>query len=178
MNHIRRVTLVGLGMAMLAATFAFGQAGGEKTEAQKSFDKLKSFAGTWDAVLSGTGPEFDGKTMHITLRVTSTGNAVMHEMTGLAGRPDNPITMFYVEGNQLMLTHYCDAGNRPRMTGKLSPDGKSVEFEFVDVSGSTQYGHMHHALFTSIDENHHSEEWTFMVGEKPVHAHFELTRAK
>ena len=102
----------------------------------------------------------------------------MHEMSGLAGRPDNPITMFYVEGNQLMLTHYCDAGNRPRMTGKLSPDGKSVEFEFVDVSGSTQYGHMHHALFTSIDENHHSEEWTFMDGEKPVHAHFELTRVK
>ena len=85
--------------------------------------------------------------------------------------------MFYLNGDRLMLTHYCDAGNRPRMTGKTSPDGKIVEFEFLDVAGSTQYGHMHHAVFTAIDVNHHSEEWTFMEGDKPVHAHFDLRRA-
>src|SRR5437667_733038 len=33
----------------------------------------------------------------------------------------------------------------------ISPDGKTVEFDFVDVAGGTQYGHMHHALFTIID---------------------------
>ena len=166
------------GVLLALAVVAFAQSGAPKTDAQKSFEKLKTLAGSWDAVLSGTGPEFDGKKMHITLRVTSTGNAILHEMTGLPGRPDDPITMLYLEGDQLMLTHYCDAGNRPRMTGKMSPDGKSVEFEFLDIAGSTQYGHMHHAMFTAIDEDHHSEEWTFMVGEKPVHARFDLTRAK
>jgi hypothetical protein len=79
----------------------------------------------------------------------------------------------------LLLTHYCDAGNRPRMVGKTSPDGKSVDFEFLDVDGTTQYGHMHHAVFTTIDADHHTEDWTYMEpGDKPVHAHFELTRAK
>ena len=155
------------------ATAAFAQ-----SDAQKSFDQLKTLAGSWDGVLSGAGPEFDGKTMHITLRVTSTGNALMHEMTGLPGRPDDPITMFYLEGDRLMLTHYCDAGNRPRMVGKLAPDGKTLDFEFLDIAGSTQYGHMHHAVLTAIDANHHTEEWTFMVGDKPVHAHFDLQRTK
>jgi hypothetical protein len=164
------------------STLAFAQsdtkkAEPQKSEAQLSFEKLKSFAGSWEGVLSGTGTELDGKTMHVTLRVTSLGNALLHEMQGL-GRPDDPITMIYLDGDRLMLTHYCDAGNRPRMAGKTTPDGKTVEFEFVDVAGSTQYGHMHHAMFTAIDSDHHSEEWTFMAGDKPVHAHFELQRAK
>ena len=29
----------------------------------------------------------------------------------------------------------------------------------------------------SIDANHHTEDWTFMMpGDKPVHAHFDLQR--
>ena len=83
--------------------------------------------------------------------------------------------MLYVDGDQLTLVHYCDAGNRPRMTGKMSPDGKTVDFEFKDISGSTEY-HMHHAVFTIIDANHHTEDWTFMMKDKPIHAHFDLHR--
>jgi hypothetical protein len=87
--------------------------------------------------------------------------------------------MLYLDGDRLLLTHYCDAGNRPRMTGTVSPDGKKVEFEFLDVAGNTQYGHMHHAVFTVIDANHHIEDWTYMMpGDKPVHAHLDLTRSQ
>src|SRR5437016_2120984 len=60
-----------------------------------------------------------------------------------------------------------------------APDGKTVEVVFVDISGGTQRGHMHHAVFTVIDANHHSEDWTYMMpGDKPMHAHFDLQRAK
>jgi hypothetical protein len=154
------------------STVAFAQ-----SDAQKSFDKLKTLAGSWEGQVAATGTPLDGKPMQVSLRTTSMGNALMHEMTQ-AGRSDDPITMFYVDGDRLLLTHYCDAGNRPRMSGKMSPDGKTVEFEFLDVAGSTQYGHMHHAVFTVLDANHHTEEWTFMEGEKPVHAHFDLQRTK
>jgi hypothetical protein len=150
-----------------------------QSDAQKSFDKLKTLAGSWEGVTKTVPPEADieGKPMQVTMRVTSMGNALMHEATG-AGRPDDPITMFYLDSDRLLLTHYCDAGNRPRMVGKLSPDGKTVDFDFLDVAGSTQYGHMHHGAFTFIDANHHTEDWIFMHGDKPVHAHFELTRTK
>jgi len=157
------------------STLAFAQ-----TDAQKSFDKLKTLAGAWEGRVSTTPPEADieGKTMKATLRVTSMGNAIVHEMTG-ADRPDDPITMLYLDGDRLLLTHYCDAGNRPRMVGKLTPDGKSAEFDFLDVAGSLQYGHMHHAVFTFVDADHHVEEWTYMKpGDKPVRARFELQRVK
>ena len=150
-----------------------------QSDAQKSFDKLKSIAGSWEGTITTVppAPEVDGKHVQVTLRVTSMGNAILHEMK-IETRQDDPITMLYLDGDRLMLTHYCDAGNRPRMTGKLSADGKTVEFEFLDVAGSTEYGHMHHSVFTSIEANHHTEDWTFMVGDKPVHVRFDLQRAK
>jgi len=165
---------------MSLSAVAFAQTDLPKSDAQKSFDSLKSLAGSWEAHVATVPPKADmeGKMMQVSLRVTSMGNALVHEMTG-AGRPDDPITMLYLDGDRLLLTHYCDAGNRPRMVGKMSPDGKTVEFEFLDVAGSTQYGHMHHAVFTVIDANHHTEDWTYMMpGDEPVRVHFDLQRTK
>jgi hypothetical protein len=157
-----------------------------QSDAQKSFDKLKTLAGSWEGPVT-TFPlhaDMNGTPTHVTLRVTSRGNALVHEMKE-AGKPDDPtryddpITMLYLDGDRLLLTHYCDAGNRPRMAAKVSPDGKIVEFDFLDVAGGTEYGHMHHALFTIIDANHHTEDWTYMEpGDKPVRAHLELQRTK
>jgi hypothetical protein len=180
------------------ATVAFAQSDAHKSsappetpkpvalsEAQRSFDTIKTFAGEWEGPV--TVPEVpemnDGKPLHLSLRVTSRGNAVVHELqeanTPLdAAKYDHPVTMLYVDGGQLNLIHYCDAGNRPRMIGKMSPDGKTVEFGLVEISGSTEHGHMHHAVFTYIDANHHTEDWTYMMGDKPIHAHFDLKRIK
>jgi hypothetical protein len=160
------------------------------TEAQRSFELLKTLAGEWSGPVT-VEPKIPGftdkggnKPLHISLRVTSRGHALVHEMQE-AGTPldpvkyDHPLTMMYLDGDQLTLIHYCDAGNRPRMTSKVSPDGKRVEFEFADLSGSNQYGHMYHAVFTAIDANHHTEDWTYLMpGDKPLHAHFDLVRTQ
>jgi hypothetical protein len=151
------------------------------SDAQKSFATLKSLAGEWEGSATvPDAPEMSNAKMHLSMRVTSRGNALVHEMqeTGTpldATKYDHPVTMFYVDGDQLTLIHYCDAGNRPRMTGKMSPDGKVVEFELKDISGSTEM-HMHHSVFTLIDANHHTEDWTFMMNDKPIHAHLDLQR--
>jgi hypothetical protein len=148
------------------------------SESQKAFDQLKTLAGSWVGQLTTfpQAPEANGKFVQFSLRVTSMGNALVHEMS-VSGRLDHPVTMFYRDDDQLVLTHYCDAGNRPRMVGKVSPDGKTLEFEFLDLAGGNEHGHMHHAVFTFIDENHHVEDWTYMMpGDKPVRAHFDLQR--
>lgn len=156
------------------------------SEAQKSFTEIKTLAGTWKGQVSINPPMkgMENTTMEVSMRVTSRGNALVHEMkeAGKQDDPtknDHPLTMFYLDGDKLTLVHYCDAGNRPRMAARTSPDGKTVEFDFLDVSGSTQYGHMEHAVFTVVDANHHIEEWTFLLpGDKPVHARMDLTRTQ
>jgi hypothetical protein len=164
---------------VLIAATAFAQ-----SDAQKSFDQLKTLAGTWTGPVTADPPQpdFGDKPVWLSMRVTSRGNAILHEMKqpGTPDDPtkDDPVTLLYMDNDRLTLTHYCDAGNRPHMVARSSPDGKTVEFDFVDVAGSTHYGHMHHALFTFIDANHHTEDWTFMVGDKPIHAHMDLQRAK
>ena len=155
--------------------------------AQKSFDTLKALAGRWKGAVKVEPPQTDMGSdagIQVSLRVTSRGNALVHEMfePGKADDPtryDHPVTMLYLDGDRLLLTHYCDAGNRPRMVARTPPDGKTVEFDFLDLSGGNQYGHMYHAVFTIIDMNHHVEDWTYLMpGDKPVHAHVDLERAK
>lgn len=155
--------------------------------AQNSFTRLKSLAGTWQGPITVDPPQPDvkeGTIGQISLRVTSRGNALVHEMQE-AGTPidptkyDHPVTMFYLDNDRLTLVHYCDAGNRPRMVARTSPDGKTIEFDLLDVSGSTEYGHMQHVVFTTIDSNHHTEDWTYrMPGDKSFRAHMDLTRAQ
>jgi hypothetical protein len=154
------------------------------SSAEVAFARLKTLAGNWKGQ-AAMGPGMNAP-VRVSLRVTSGGAAIMHEMVpeGRSDDPsngdDDPVTMLYIDGDRLILTHYCDSGkNRPRMAGKLSSDGKSVEFDFLDVSGGTKYGHMHNAVFTIIDADHHTEDWTYMSPEdKPAQAHIDLARAK
>jgi hypothetical protein len=165
------------------ATLSFAQ-----SDPQKSFDAMKSLAGTWDGPVTlspadhkmGNGSD----KIQVSLRVTSRGNALVHEMRD-PGTPDDPakndhpVTMLYLDNNRLLLTHYCDAGNRPRMTGTLSADGKTIDFDFLDVAGPTDHGHMQHATFTIIDANHHTEDWTYLMpGDKVMRGHMDLQRTK
>ena len=154
---------------LLLAASAFAQ-----SDAEKSFEKLKTLAGTWEATI-------DGKPLQVTLRVTSMGNTLMHEMKTEGGLED-PVTMFYLNGDQLFLTHFCDAGNQPRMVGKALPDGKTFEFLFLDITNfsSTQIGHMQRAVFTMVDANHHIEDWTFVGqdGKPSMQGHLDLHRVK
>ena len=126
------------------------------SDAQKAFDQMKTLAGSWHGSIMGIP-------IDVTIRLASSGTAILHEGNTDGGRPPNhEITMFYVEGDRLLATHYCDGGNRARFEGKLSPDGKTNEFSFLDVTGSTQGGLVKHMVFTVIDENKHVVEFTFI----------------
>src|SRR5207302_5040803 len=150
---------------MSLSTVAFAQSEAHKpvapkSEAQKSFDTLKTLAGEWEGKLTVDPPQPDmnnGKPVrsHVTMRVTSRGNALVHEMQEAGTlldwtKYDHPVTMLYLDTDQLTLIHYCDAGNRPRMIGKTAPDGKKVDFEYRDLSVAKNLRHMQHALLASI----------------------------
>ena len=147
-----------------------------KSDAQISFGALKSLAGAWTGQVrtDPPNPDIDGP-IQVTMRVASGGNVLVHEIAP-GGVPEP--TMIYLEGDRLTLVHYCEAGNRPRLVARKLPDQKTVEFDFVDISGSPEPAYLHSFVFTIIDADHHTEDWTFMLpGGKMMHAHFDLKRA-
>ena len=149
-------------------------------QSQKSYDMMKSLAGTWlgTVKMDPIQPGIDDTTVQVTIHVTSSGNAVVHEMKA-TGTTVGDISIFDKDEDRLLLTHFCDAANRPRFVGKLSPDGKTLEFDFLDVAGGTKFGYLQHVVFTIIDAEHHTEDWNYMApGGKLVKGHMDLRLLK
>lgn len=163
MKSIRTALALSL---LLTATAALAQ-----TTAQKSFNELKSLTGNWE------GKTSDSKTVQVSFRDTAGGSALMSEIQGHG--PENMISMFNLDGpNRLMLTHYCGAGNQPRMTASASPDGKTITFDFLDATNleSPEAGHMQRVVIAMLDANHHVETWTFGDHGQQMKEVFDLQR--
>ena len=144
-----------------------------QSDAKKAFAKLKTLAGSWQGTVLDIPINF-------TIRAASSGTAILHEgNTSKEGPPKNEITIFYVEGDRLLATHYCDAGNRSHMEGKLSADGKAIEFTFLDVAGPTRGGYLKDMVITMIDADHHIGAFTFVMPDgKPIPLRGEFQRTK
>jgi hypothetical protein len=160
----RLLFLVFLAAAALTATSALAQ-----TDAQRAFATIKSMPGSWE------GKTLNGQPVQVNYKVTAGGSAVMSEILG----KEDMITMFHLDGpDKLLMTHYCGAGNQPRMQATISPDGKTITFDFVDATNlaSSEAGHMRRMVLTLIDDNHHSEEWSFIDHGKEMKEFFDLRR--
>ena len=165
---MKRTTLAVTTFTLLAAMAAFAQSNG-----QKSFDTMKSLTGNWE------GKDSQGGAVQVSNRVTGGGSALMSEIkTSMHGKAEDMISMINMDGDRLLLTHYCSAGNQPRMQAALSPDGKSITFSFIDATNlaSADAPHMKSVTFNFIDENHHTEEWHFAMQGKEMVQRFDLQR--
>lgn len=152
--------LTAVAAAVLAFAIAPARAGGNGTTA---FERLKSLAGHWETETSNR------EKATLDLELTSGGTAVIERfhMTE-QGKPVEMITLYYLDGEQLKLTHYCMAGNQPTMRGNYAPDTKTLTFEFEGATNlkSPNDGHMHHAVYTFIDNDHFKTTWTFRKDQK------------
>ncbi|MDR3528875.1 MAG: hypothetical protein P4L57_16520 [Rhizomicrobium sp.] len=154
-----------------------GTACAQALDTPKTFAVLKSLAGTWEGPSTVDPPQpgwANGKVVQFILRDASQGQAVTH-LISYGGPPE--ISVAYVDAGKLTLLHYCDAGNRPRLVAAASPDGKTITFDMVELSGPDTMGHLAQIAITTIDADHHVEDLIYMLpGNKPMHAHFDLKR--
>jgi len=161
-KNMRKATKVLAAIAALTLAFAIrpAKAGGNGTAA---FEQLKSLAGHWETEKSNR------EKATLDLEMTSGGTAVIERAhVTEEGKQVEMITLYYLDGEQLKMTHYCMAGNQPTMRGLYVPDTKTLTFEFESATNlkSPNGGHMHHAVYTFIDNDHFKTTWTFRKDQK------------
>jgi hypothetical protein len=147
------------------------------SDAATSFRVLKTLDGEWNGQVTTdpANPDINGP-IKVTMHVASRGNIILHEIA--PGGMLEP-TIIYLDSNRLTMIHYCEAGNRPRLVARTSPDQKRVEFDFKDVSGSREPVYLSHFVFNLNGTDNHSEDWTFILADgAQLHAHFGLKRSK
>lgn len=136
-----------------------------------AFLQLKSLTGTWE------GKTSSGTTVKVTYEVVSGGSVVMERLQS-ANEPEM-ITMYSLEGNSLLGTHYCSAGNQPTMqTGPLTAATGKYQFHFVRVAGTKtpDESHMVALTLTIPDKDHLAQVWTFDEHGKTTSETFQYTR--
>ena len=109
---VRRFVACGLLLTLSLASF-----GGDKPGAKlptpptnAGLEKMKKLAGTW-LVADKDGKPTDQVASII--KVTA-GGSIVHE-TLFPGQPQEMVSIYTVDGPDLIMTHYCVLGNQPRM---------------------------------------------------------------
>lgn len=152
---------------LAAGILAGGAAAGTpaKPDGRAALERLKQLAGEW----RGTVAE-DGSPMGVRYEVTSGGTAVMERL--FPGTSHEMTTLYHLDGGDLVLTHYCSAGNQPRM--KLV-ESSATELRFDYIGGTNvdpaKDSHMHSARLWLKGPDALEAEWTAYARGKPAGAH-------
>jgi len=128
---------------------------GDKTKSAEAFDRLTSLKGEW------TG-QIDGVNTTLIYTLTANGSALMEQCRPEKG--PEMITMFTVDGDHLIATHYCSARNQPQMaTSPITDAQKPLEFSLVRVTGLQSPDDFHNTGLTVIqeDNDHLTQEWSY-----------------
>ena len=159
----KRHLILAAQIATLAAWSAV--ASDRSAAAPAALEKFKALEGAWEGVNG------KGQAVHSDYRIVADGSAVMETFSIKGSRRDHEmITVYHLDGERIMLTHYCSAGNQPRMRSLgLRADGQTVSFDYVDVTNVTSPndGHMHRAVFRFIDQDRIETDWTWYENGKP-----------
>ena len=142
-------------------------------DASAAFNRLKTLVGEWQAAT-------DMGKAHVSYELIAEGTVLVErlEMEKMA----TMLTMYHLDGDRLILTHYCSVGNQPRMQAQtFHPESGELEFQFLDITNLARPGggHMHNAKFRLVDPRHFTSEWQFFeTGQKKPAEKFQFTRIR
>ena len=135
-----------------------------KPASPKALERFKALQGEWIAVEDG--PMTKKGDVVARYHLTGADSAVVEEI--FPGTEHAMTTVYYADGKDVALTHYCMAGNQPKMRAKDTA-GSHLAFAFdggtnIDPKTTT---HMHQAEWDFVGENEIKSTWTEFEGGKP-----------
>lgn len=140
------------------------------------FNSIKALAGDWEGSFEWIGTSRKGP-MNARYYLTGNGSAVVEDLIA-DGKP-NMTTVYHLDGADLRATHYCAAGNQPRLKAAASAvEGGSIKFQMIDVTNlsSPAAGHVRDLELRWAGADRLTILFTFVSGAKESIEKIELTR--
>ncbi|HET9183440.1 MAG TPA: hypothetical protein VFP59_14990 [Candidatus Angelobacter sp.] len=159
-------------LLLLGAVAVAASPDNNQVDAQTAFAKLKTLAGTWQAQTS-KGPA------QVRYELIS-GGSVLIEHDNMPGH-DEMLTAYHLDGDKLVLTHYCMAGNQPHMVARrFDPESGELDFAFAGGTNlSAGPGHMRDLRLHLISANRLDAAWNFQKNDNSTHTEdLHYTRVK
>jgi hypothetical protein len=154
---VRKLLVSGLLAAFMLAVSLTSQ-GGDKSQPKApapatnvNLEKMKKLAGTW--LLADKDGKATDQVASI-IKITA-GGSVVHE-TLFPGQPHEMVSVYALDGGDLIMTHYCVLGNQPRMKADPKSPARQIVFRFAGGANldAQKDKHMHEAVLTIVDEDH------------------------
>lgn len=165
-QRIAFATLLGLcavGCHMAPASDATAVASFPELDAAKRerlLAAVKQLEGSWGVTIAGS------PSGSIEFKVSSVGSAVRETM--FPGTDHEMTNMYHLDGNTLVVTHYCGGGNQPRMRATDVVDGKIMfALESVGDLKSAEEAYMGGLTLEFVDADHVVEHWSNYVDGQP-----------
>jgi hypothetical protein len=162
--------------AIALVSFAVSARAEEKADSAtvQRFEALKGLAGDWVEI--GKDGKPSDKVVS-SIRVTAGGNTVQETL--FPGSDHEMVTMYHLDGADLVLTHYCMLGNQPRMRAERGKDVNKIAFKFDGATNlkSKDDQHMHEATLTIVGKDRIQAKWVACRDGKGCHeVSFDLAR--
>jgi hypothetical protein len=176
MREIRHVAVAAFATLALAGALAAGAQTSQPGTSAARLERLKKLTGDWVMVDADGNPT---ERVVATYRVTSGGSVLQETLFG--GTDHEMVTMYHLDGPDLVLTHYCAVGNQPRMKATPGDSLERIEFEFAGGSNidPAKDAHMHSAVIELRGEDRLHSEWSLHAdGRKQDTKVFDLVRKR
>ncbi len=145
-------------------------AGPAAPTAKQAFDGMKKLVGEWEGSMDGTPGA------KVIYKLTGGGSALVETLG--PGTQYEMVSVYHMDKSDLLMTHYCGAGNQPTMKYKPGKDANNLSFEFVRGTNmkSTDM-HMHKLTVKMISADKIQCDWTsYSNGKAAGTAKFEFKR--
>jgi hypothetical protein len=165
-------------MALVFSMAAIASGAAEAPAPHPAWTMLKTLVGQWKGKYDGPDAAGAGE-IRLSCELVSNGTALLETMD--SAHDATMITVYHPDGSRLMATHYCAAGNQPRLAASgLSPDGKTLTFRFLDATNVADPDGelMNELVVTFVDADHFVQQWGSLAAGKERVGTFRYTRVR
>ena len=135
--------------------------GADPVSPRAVFNQLQTLVGEWE------GKTEAGRVLKVSYRLTA-NNTVLVE-TWTLGPQRESLTLYHLDNEHLVATHYCTLGNQPRLQLKEGGTASSFTFEFVSATNlpKPETAHQHRFEIDILQPNSFARSETYVENGTP-----------